>query len=126
MKQARSLIKENSHIAKSSYRRVLNLALGPDMVQCCGGQVKVLLEILNRSDINGLLSYAEGVFTLAHPLKTGNSIEIFDGVDSSWSNPKLENDTFILPTAKRLTPLFVYGAGHVLSLIHISEPTRPY
>ena len=29
MKQARSLIKENSHIAKSSYRRVLNLALGP-------------------------------------------------------------------------------------------------
>ena len=113
MKQARSLIKENSHIAKSSYRRVLNLALGPDMGQCCGGQVKVLLEILNRSDIDGLLSYAEGVFTLAHPLKTGSSIEIFDGKDSSWSNPKLENDTFILPTAKRLTPLFVYGAGHV-------------
>ena len=39
MKQARSLIKENSHIAKSSYRRVLNLALGPDMGQCCGGPV---------------------------------------------------------------------------------------
>ena len=56
------------------------------MGQCCGGQVKFSRNF-NPSDIDGLLSYAEGVFTLAHPLKTGSSIEIFDGKDSSWSNP---------------------------------------
>ena len=71
MEQARRLIKEIGLKVEGTNRKVLNLALGPDMGQCCGGKVKVLLEILSQSDINKLSKYSQESVVLEHPLKSG-------------------------------------------------------
>ena len=44
MRVARELIQKNNLKPTALYRKVINLALGPDMGQCCGGNVKVLLK----------------------------------------------------------------------------------
>ena len=113
MKEARDLIRKNSLEPKDLHRKVLNLALGPDMGQCCGGNVKVLLEILSRPDIDRLLKYSDEVLPLVHPLRSGVPIEVSGSNDIEKFEPNLQNEYFILPTAKRLDPLFIYGAGHV-------------
>ena len=76
MEQARRLIKEIGLKVEGRNRKVLNLALGPDMGQCCGGNVKVLLEILSQSDIKKLAKYSQKLVALEHPLKSGAPTEV--------------------------------------------------
>ena len=124
MEQARRLIKGIGLKVEGTNRKVLNLALGPDMGQCCGGNVKVLLEILSQSDINKLSKYSQELVVLEHPLKSGTPTEVLRTDDDKKFKPFLKKESFILPTAKKLDPLFIYGAGHVgRALVKIIENT---
>ena len=113
MRVARELIQKNNLKPTALYRKVINLALGPDMGQCCGGNVKVLLEILSRPDIDKLLKYSDKALPLVHPLKSGIPIEVSNSTDIRKFDNSLKNEFFVLPIEKKLDPLFIYGAGHV-------------
>lgn len=124
MEQARRLIKEIGLKVEGINRKVLNLALGPDMGQCCGGTVKVLLEILSQADINKLSKHSKKLVVLEHPLKSGASTEVLRTDEDKNFKPFLKKESFILPTARKLDPLFIYGAGHVgRALVKIIEHT---
>jgi xanthine dehydrogenase accessory factor len=105
-------------------RQVISAALGPDMGQCCGGHVKVLLERFGV-DEEAELVVLEGCRRIAHPFAgTAPPVDAGDaeigpdvggpdvggpdagGPDASWS-------VFVAPVAQPGRPLFLYGAGHI-------------
>ena len=61
---------------------------------------------------------------LEHPLKSGAPTEVLRTDDDKKFRPFLKKESFVLPTAKKLDPLFIYGAGHVgRALVKIIEHT---
>ncbi len=88
-------------------REHLTFALGPDMGQCCGGQMSILLEKFGNkqeSDLRALSVAVTCKTILSHPLGSGPplSVEAISRVPA-----------FSAPITAPLTPLFIYGAGHV-------------
>ena len=91
-------------------RRDMTMALGPDLGQCCGGQVRLLLEFLDQRTIPVLRSLTDAE-TLIHPLTTGVPLQ----TATSEVGPKfmLDERGFTAPVTTPQRPVFVYGAGHV-------------
>ena len=88
-------------------RQHLKFALGPDMGQCCGGQMSILLEKFTAKQKNDLLVLnAEGTpeTILSHPLDSGPPLSV---------EPPFNMPIFSAPIMSRQTKLFIYGAGHV-------------
>jgi len=88
-------------------RQHLTFALGPDMGQCCGGQMSILLEKFGNkqeSDLRALSAAVTCKTILSHPLDSGPplSVETISGMPA-----------FSAPVTPTFTPLFIYGAGHV-------------
>lgn len=98
-------------------RRLTRAALGPDLGQCCGGAVALLLE---RWDADALAALTETV--LSRPVE-GNaadtpplSIERLRAEArgaGSRPNPALIDGWFIEPVTETRTPIWIWGAGHV-------------
>ena len=90
-------------------RQVISVALGPDMGQCCGGQVRILLERFGGEEASSLAAL-EGCRRLAHPLAAGTPL-----VDAGDAEIGMADDraSFIAPVATPLRPVFLYGAGHI-------------
>ncbi len=118
MMTARKTIEQSGQMLDSWHRQVLDIVLGPDVGQCCGGQVKILLEFYRRAELDELGYLAQAGGALAHPLISGQKpVLLADGADNS---ARLEADRFILPQTGYRRPLFIYGAGHVgRALVHI-------
>ncbi len=88
-------------------RQHLTFALGPDMGQCCGGQMSLLLEKFStkqESDLRALSGTVTCKTILSHPLDSGPPLS----VEQISCMP-----AFSAPIKPPLTPLFIYGAGHV-------------
>ena len=88
-------------------RQHLTFALGPDMGQCCGGQMSILLEKFGNkqeSDLQALSLAVTCKTILSHPLGSGPPLSI---------EPISRVPAFAAPITPPLTPLFIYGAGHV-------------
>ena len=88
-------------------RQHLTFALGPDMGQCCGGQMSILLEKFGNkqeSDLQALSVAVTCKTILSHPLGSGPPLSI---------EPISRVPAFSAPITPPLTPLFIYGAGHV-------------
>ena len=105
------------------HRRVIDVALGPDMGQCCGGHVQVLIEAFTIADLSVLRALSDKDQPLLHPLKTGQPLRFADSyfVDK---NARITADKtgFVLPQRSYQRPLFIYGAGHVgRALVSIIE-----
>ncbi len=90
-------------------RQVISAALGPDMGQCCGGHVRILLEYFG-ADEAAELAALQGCRRIAHPLAG-----IAPPVDAGDSEigPDKAGSMFIAPVAQPGRPLFLYGAGHI-------------
>ena len=90
-------------------RQVISAALGPDMGQCCGGHVKVLLEYIGVEEAAVLAALA-ACRRLAHPLSGAAP-----PVDAGDAVVGLTRDrlAFVAPVAQPGRPLFLYGAGHI-------------
>ena len=95
----------------SWHRQVMDIVLGPDVGQCCGGQVKILLEFYRRAEMDYLADLAISGGAIAHPLRSGQKPELLS--DSTDMSARLTADSFILPQTVYRRPLFIYGAGHV-------------
>ena len=107
MSRAREMLADSA--AGPWARMVMRAALGPDMGQCCGGQVRVLLERFG-SDEDAVLAGLASCRTIAHPLD--GSAPLGDAGDTP---PGLDRDTgcFIAPVTLPGRPAFLYGAGHI-------------
>lgn len=97
--------------------------LGPDLNQCCGGAVTVLLERYGASERPGLMQLREGhVAAVTRPFQSGVPL-----VRSDVPEPRLRRhddgaDWFGEPTGQVTTPLVIYGAGHVAqALVHVLD-----
>ena len=88
-------------------RKVITAALGPDMGQCCGGQVRVLLERFGAAE-DATLAALEACRVVAHPLSGDDPLT--DGGDAA---PGRDGDVFLAPVVLPGRPVFLYGAGHV-------------
>ena len=88
-------------------RQVITAALGPDMGQCCGGQVRVLLERFGAAE-DATLAALEACRVVAHPLSGDDPLT--DGGDAA---PGRDGDVFLAPVVLPGRAVFLYGAGHV-------------
>ena len=94
-------------------RFVETFALGPDLGQCCGGQVTVLFEVFAPSIADELLSIsAEPDVMICHDIA---SQTLPQPITTTRHAPIFHKGAqrFIAPAAPILQPLYVYGAGHV-------------
>ena len=90
-------------------RQIVKLVLGPDMGQCCGGQVQVLLEYFGPHDVPVMAGLA-AASRLRHPLAGTAPLEdagdLPDGLVADGS-------AVVAQVALIGGPVFLYGAGHV-------------
>jgi xanthine dehydrogenase accessory factor len=90
-------------------RQVISAALGPDMGQCCGGHVRVLLERFTADEAAGLMTI-QGCRRIAHPL-AGTAPPVDAG--DAEIGPDAAGSMFVAPVIQPGRPLFLYGAGHI-------------
>ena len=91
-------------------RQHMTVILGPDMGQCCGGQMSLLLEKFTAKQVGVLAALAQEAChgqMLAHPLESGVPLRLQSALSSS------DEAVFMAPIMPRQMPLFIYGAGHV-------------
>ncbi|MGB0207860.1 MAG: xanthine dehydrogenase accessory protein XdhC [Candidatus Puniceispirillaceae bacterium] len=120
MLTARQAFDARAETQDSWHRQVMDIVLGPDVGQCCGGQVKILLEFYRRAEMDYLADLAISGGAIAHPLRSGQKPELLS--DSTDMSARLTADSFILPQTVYRRPLFIYGAGHVgRALVHIAS-----
>ncbi|ADE39621.1 xanthine dehydrogenase accessory protein XdhC [Candidatus Puniceispirillum marinum] len=114
MHQARSDITMIQTSPVDWHRHVMDIALGPDMGQCCGGHVRVLLEALTKADLPVLERLADSDQPVLHPLKAGQPLVLADSAAfGDGASITADKTGFILPKIPYQRPLFIYGAGHV-------------
>ena len=106
MRRAREMLAEPGG---SWPRQVIHAALGPDMGQCCGGQVKVLLERFGPDQDQTLAALAD-CRAVMHPLDGDQTLS--DAGDASIGLARA-GKAFVAPVAVPARPVFLYGAGHV-------------
>lgn len=106
--------------------QLIEQALGPDLGQCCGGRVTVLIETFGREDRSALRTLAlheeEGRFEVDCRIEDGRvrrtviapSDSLF--ADGSWRERYGEV----------LTPLYLFGAGHVGRAIVLALAPLPF
>ncbi len=111
MRRARKMIEEAmiEEAPPAWTRQIIKLVLGPDMGQCCGGQVRVLLEFFGPNDVPVLAGLATAS-RLAHPM-AGNA-PLADADDLA-DGPLADGSAVIAPVTLTGHPVFLYGAGHI-------------
>ena len=101
----------------TDFKRVIHhFALGPDLGQCCGGHVTVLIEYYPPSILPDLQALkAQAPYAYGHDVKTQNlpfAIAYTDDNGTDLFYDKAEA-SLIIPAKRADMPLYIYGAGHV-------------
>jgi xanthine dehydrogenase accessory factor len=105
--------------------RLIDQALGPDLGQCCGGRVKILIETFDARDLALAKRLAaledKGVFVLECRLDGGRvAREIASSVgDDRWTQWR---ETY----GESRTPLLLFGAGHVGRALVLALAPLPF
>ena len=107
MARAREMLADS--VAGAWQRVVMRAALGPDMGQCCGGQVRVLLERFGPAE-DGVLAALAGCRALVHPLQGTDPLA--DAGDAATGLDRGVK-SFVAPVTLPGRPVFLYGAGHI-------------
>jgi xanthine dehydrogenase accessory factor len=104
---------------KAARPALMRYSLGPDLGQCCGGAVRLLLEPLSKTDRRWLTQWhAQASQTETRWLVTAS------GAGKSWVEPDGDQDgarvaeagkgwQVIEAVRRRSRPLWLFGAGHV-------------
>ena len=117
--EAQSLL---AHPQAAPVRR-LQKSLGPDLGQCCGGQVSVLIErfaaadratvatlaAAERSGVLVTVATRDGARPLRRPLAAGEDIAEASGA----AYARLADGRVVERFGSGATPLYLFGAGHV-------------
>ncbi|KAB0264803.1 xanthine dehydrogenase accessory protein XdhC [Microvirga brassicacearum] len=105
--------------------RMVDQALGPDLGQCCGGRVKILIETFDTHDLAQVKRFAaaedKGIFVLECRLDHGRvrrefSSSVGDDTWTEWRETHGENRT----------PLLLFGAGHVGRALVLALAPLPF
>ena len=91
-------------------RDLIKVTLGPDMGQCCGGRLSLLLEKFGsteESELKVIAAAADVNTKLVHPFVDSIPLRVAESLEQS------NRSLVILPVDRRQVPLFIYGAGHV-------------
>ncbi|MGO4572778.1 xanthine dehydrogenase accessory protein XdhC [Microvirga sp. 2TAF3] len=106
--------------------RIVDQALGPDLGQCCGGRVKILIETFDRQDLEDLepLVAAEaggGLFEVECRLDEGRVRREFSSSvgDDSWTQWREIH-------GEARTPVLLFGAGHVGRALVLALAPLPF
>lgn len=106
--------------------RIVDQALGPDLGQCCGGRVKILIETFDRRDLNDMapLVAAEG---------KGGLFEVECRMEEGRVRRELASAADIGPEAQWRethgedhTPVLIFGAGHVGRALVLALAPLPF
>jgi xanthine dehydrogenase accessory factor len=105
--------------------RIVDQALGPDLGQCCGGRVKILIETFGPEDLEDIEAFAkaeaEGVFEVECRLDQGRVRREFpsavgDDRGTEWREVHGE----------ARTPVCLFGAGHVGRALVLALAPLPF
>jgi xanthine dehydrogenase accessory factor len=117
----RAIALAQSMLTKPRAERVemRKFALGPELGQCCGGQVELILELIGEQEsaMVGRLAEREelGSFTTRARISATEGIrrEIVGGVTVAAESAALDDDLLVESFGERARPLLLFGAGHV-------------
>lgn len=111
---------------KERSARIVDQALGPDLGQCCGGRVKILIETFERQDLSDfkplLTAEAEGgAFQVECRFDQGRvRRELSSAVgDDTWTEWRETH-------GEALTPVLLFGAGHVGRALVLALAPLPF
>ncbi len=105
--------------------RIVDQALGPDLGQCCGGRVKILIETCDRRDLDEIetlaAAEAEGAFEVECRLDQGRVVRdmssaVGDDKGTQW------RETY----GEARTPVVLFGAGHVGRALVLALAPLPF
>ncbi|MGO4388830.1 xanthine dehydrogenase accessory protein XdhC [Microvirga sp. 2YAF29] len=106
--------------------RIIDQALGPDLGQCCGGRVKILIETFDKRDLPDIapLNAAEdkgGLFDVECRMENDRvrrevGSAVGDDVGTGWHETHGENRT----------PVLIFGAGHVGRALVLALAPLPF
>ena len=106
--------------------RIVDQALGPDLGQCCGGRVKILIETFDGRDMEDLLGLAEaeaegGLFEVECRLEEGRVKRDFASAvgDDRWTGWRETH-------GEAHTPVLLFGAGHVGRALVLTLAPLPF
>jgi xanthine dehydrogenase accessory factor len=106
--------------------RIVDQALGPDLGQCCGGRVKILIETFDSRDLPDLAPLVEaegegGLFELECRLEDGRvKRELSSAVgDDTWTGWRETH-------GEARTPVLIFGAGHVGRALVLALAPLPF
>ena len=103
-------------IVDNKSSRIKKFSLGPDMGQCCGGAVELLIEILDETKVK-FLSVDDGFF--ARPVFKDEKTLNVQALIKSYRNKSVPIKTLFKdgwlfePVTKEKELIWIYGAGHV-------------
>ncbi|HZH53302.1 MAG TPA: xanthine dehydrogenase accessory protein XdhC [Microvirga sp.] len=104
---------------------IVDQALGPDLGQCCGGRVKVLVETFDRRDLEDIeplvAAEGEGIFEVECRLADGRVVRdlssaVGDDMGTQWRETHGEDRT----------PVLLFGAGHVGRALVLALAPLPF
>ncbi len=106
--------------------RIVDQALGPDLGQCCGGRVKILIESFDTRDMEDLAPLVEaeaggGLFELECRMEEGRVRRDFASAvgDDRWTGWRETH-------GEVRTPVLLFGAGHVGRALVLSLAPLPF
>ena len=99
-------------------------ALGPDLGQCCGGSVEVVIEIFNTDDLPWIAALSEAESGLCQ-LSTSGETDHFGRIIRRVSGPQAGPGQMEVFGVKP-TPLLLFGAGHVGRALVLALAPLPF
>ncbi|KLK92694.1 XdhC protein [Microvirga vignae] len=106
--------------------RIIDQALGPDLGQCCGGRVKILIETFDKRDLDDIAPLVEaeakgGLFDIECRMQEGRvwrelASEADVAPGSKWRETHGEDRT----------PVLLFGAGHVGRALVLALAPLPF
>lgn len=116
----RTIAEAGRQIAAGEGVRLSRIALGPELGQCCGGQVQVLTEVFTSDDLGAVQALAaraaEGPFaTCATFPPASGRLERRPAGEArpGAAGAQLEDGVLREVFGERRRPVFLFGAGHV-------------
>jgi len=105
--------------------------LGPDMGQCCGGQVELLFEEIVAADRPQAVDFATreaaGTFvTTGRITDDGVERRVLDGAGFQPGSASLSNATIVEGFGDERRPLLLFGAGHVGRALVLALAPLPF
>jgi xanthine dehydrogenase accessory factor len=106
--------------------RLVDQALGPDLGQCCGGRVKILIETYDKRDLDDIAPFVEME-------STGRLFEVECRMEGGRVRRELASEADAAPGAEwrethgeDRTPVLLFGAGHVGRALVLALAPLPF